>query len=140
MDHSPSGSIPIAVVPEVAKAVQRLEALYVKLWLISRSVVREAFARFSSNILEAAGHIQTRVEASLRGGEAAADCEDGGYLSGLVLEGTEDLEMHFDCIDATGKNVEPEDIQTVCGSVSVLRFVCTDFLIRFVSSVGSILD
>lgn len=46
-----------SVMPEVAVAVRRFEALYTKLWLGLRAIVREAFSSHS-DVLEAATEIQ----------------------------------------------------------------------------------
>ena len=113
VDHSPSGSVPVTINSEVVKSVQRLEAVYVKLWLTSRQVVKEALAKFSSNLLEAATYIQGRIESLMRS-SAGSSC-----VAEVCLTSSEELDMHLDCINATGKIVDPKDIQAVYGSVSI---------------------
>ena len=104
----------------IVNAINRLEALYVKVWLGLRFVVREAFATHN-DVLDAATYIQQGIDDIMKGKPHSVILKDVPYLGlhDIILEMDEQLLVHIDCLDALGRIVSIEDIDEMGGTIWV---------------------
>ena len=104
----------------IVNAINRLEALYVKIWLGLRFVVREAFS-MHNDVLDAATYIQQGIDDVMKGKPHSVILKDIPYLGlhEVVLVMDEQLLVHIDCLDALGRIVSIEDIDEMGGTIWV---------------------
>ena len=101
--------------------LERLEGLYVKLWLGLRATVLAAF-KSHVDVLEAGTYVQRTMDAFMKGkldAEAAAAVGAVADLPGLGavrLRAGERLQVHMDCLNALGEVVSVEDVDDMGGS------------------------
>lgn len=121
----------LRIAPTLARAINRLEALYAKLWLSLRWAVRVAFVTFS-DVLEAGTFLQACMDELMRGNTAGPATSSpitlpSGQtrtleyppelgLAAVALVSGERLQVHMDCLNAFGQVVTIDDIDDMGGS------------------------
>lgn len=103
------------------RTLQRLQLIYVKLWLNLRRLVRETFAS-SPHILSAATALQAELSAVMTKDLSALTLSEemAAYPSLFTKESVllphEQLVIHMDCMNALGEVITADDVEDLGGA------------------------